>query len=231
MAGSTVISTLLGTWMETVEAIVSRHFCIKQDWFLFKSPQIMALHSTELESGSQVIVVFFGDNTEFSILWWNYINICFVLFYLPTCVATVHTGKLDSKFKAILVNATQWQYYGTPDVRGILEMTWNTSLVRAERVNIELWGYRETGEYTCLLTYRSHDYQLGKKLISYKYFSLGKAYTDSWEGEWVYLYSLAKDQPNNGSFSFLPKPAENGFSSWELGAVRVSPSTYPDGVW
>ncbi|TKS84488.1 Sushi domain-containing protein 2 [Collichthys lucidus] len=116
---------------------------------------------------------------------------------------SVHTGKLDSKFKAILVNATKWQYYGTPDVGGILKMTWNTSLVRAERVNIELWGYREAG----------------------------KAYTDSWEGEWVYLYSLAKDQPNNGSFSFLPKPAEYGFSSWELGAVRVSPSTYPDAVW
>ncbi|KAG7224012.1 hypothetical protein INR49_015269, partial [Caranx melampygus] len=114
---------------------------------------------------------------------------------------SVHTGKLDSKFKAILVNSTQWQYYGTPDVGGILEMTWNTSLVRAERVNIELWGYRETGE----------------------------PYSAYWRGEWEYLYSLARDQPNNGSFSFLPKPAEKGFSSWELGSVRVSPSIYPDG--
>ncbi|XP_041667493.1 sushi domain-containing protein 2-like [Cheilinus undulatus] len=116
---------------------------------------------------------------------------------------SVHTGKLNSKFKAILTNSTQWQYYGTPGVGGILEMTWNTSLVRAERVNIELWGYRETG----------------------------KPYSDSWLGEWAYLYSLAKDYPNNGSFSFLPKPAENGFSSWELGAVRVGASSYPDGVW
>lgn len=60
--------------------------------------------------------------------------------------------------------------------------------------------------------------------------SVGEPYGDNWLGEWLYLYSLAKDQPNNGNFSFLPKPAENGFSSWELGAVRVSPSTYQDGM-
>uniref|UniRef100_A0A3Q3WSJ3 Uncharacterized protein n=1 Tax=Mola mola TaxID=94237 RepID=A0A3Q3WSJ3_MOLML len=106
-----------------------------------------------------------------------------------------HTGKLHSKFKATMVNSTKWQYYGTPNVGGTLEMTWNTSLVRGEKVNIELWGYSET-----------------------------------WQAEWTYLYSLAKDQPNSGSFSFLPKPAENDFSSWELGAVRVSPSTYQDGT-
>ncbi|KAL7376656.1 hypothetical protein ABVT39_012807 [Epinephelus coioides] len=116
---------------------------------------------------------------------------------------SVHTGKLDAKFKATLVNSTKWQYYGTPDVGGILEMTWNTSLVIADRVNIELWGYRETGE----------------------------PYSANWQGEWKYLYSLAKDQPNNGSFSFLPKPAENGFASWELGSLRISPSKYPDGMW
>ncbi|XP_072228345.1 sushi domain-containing protein 2-like [Leuresthes tenuis] len=116
---------------------------------------------------------------------------------------SVHTGKLDSKFKATLVNSTKWQYYGTPNVGGTLQMTWNTSLVRAERVNLELWGYRETG----------------------------KPYSEDWQGEWVYLYSLAKDHPNNGSFSFLPSPAENGSSSWELGSVRVSSSSYPDGKW
>uniref|UniRef100_A0A672G2A6 Sushi domain-containing protein 2-like n=1 Tax=Salarias fasciatus TaxID=181472 RepID=A0A672G2A6_SALFA len=116
---------------------------------------------------------------------------------------SVHTGKLDAKFKATLVNSTKWQYYGTPGVQGTLEMTWNTSLVRTERVNIELWGYRETGE----------------------------PYSEQWSGAWEYLYSLAKDQPNSGSFSFLPKPAENGFSSWELGCVRVSPSHYSDGTW
>ncbi|KAM8742988.1 sushi domain-containing protein 2-like [Acanthopagrus schlegelii] len=116
---------------------------------------------------------------------------------------SVHSGKLDSKFKAAMVNSTKWQYYGTPNVGGTLEMTWNTSMVRADRVNIELWGYRETG----------------------------KPYGSDWRAEWSYLYSLAKDQPNNGSFSFLPKPAADGFSSWELGSVRVSPSTSPDGSW
>ncbi|XP_008284719.1 sushi domain-containing protein 2 [Stegastes partitus] len=116
---------------------------------------------------------------------------------------SVHSGKVDPKFKANLVNSTKWQYYGTPNVGGSLEMTWNTSLVRADRVNIELWGYKETGE----------------------------PYSDNWQGRWEYLYSLAKHQPNSGSFSFVPKPAGNGFSSWELGSVRVSPSTYPDGTW
>ncbi|XP_053267451.1 sushi domain-containing protein 2 [Pleuronectes platessa] len=116
---------------------------------------------------------------------------------------SVHTGKLDSKFKATLVNSTKWQYYGTPGVGGSLEMTWNTSLVRAARVNVELWGYRETGE----------------------------PYSANWKGHWEYLYSLSKDQPNSGSFSFLPKPAENGFSSWELGSLRISSSSYTDGMW
>ncbi|XP_013859200.1 sushi domain-containing protein 2 [Austrofundulus limnaeus] len=116
---------------------------------------------------------------------------------------SVHTGKLDSQFKALLVNSTRWQYYGTPDVRGALQMIWNTSLVKAEKVNIELWGYREIGE----------------------------PYSENWLGEWHYLYSLAKDHPNNGSFSFVPKPAEGEFSSWELGSVRVSSSYYSEGLW
>lgn len=144
----------------------------------------------------------------------------------------MHTGKLDSKFKATLVNSTKWQYYGTPNVGGTLEMTWNTSLVRAERVNIELWGYRETGEYTCIYSAYTHiAINCVKTLNSLKCFSVGKAYTSDWRGEWAYLYSLAKDHPNNGTFSFLPKIAENGFSSWELGSLRVSPSTYLDGMW
>ncbi|XP_058473358.1 sushi domain-containing protein 2-like [Solea solea] len=115
---------------------------------------------------------------------------------------SVHTGKLDSRFKATLVNATKWQYYGTPNVGGSLHMSWDKSLVRADRVNIELWGYKETGE----------------------------PYTNSWQGQWQYLYSLAKDRTNSGSFSFVPKPSEK-FSSWELGAVRVSHSNYSDGMW
>ncbi|KAM9306624.1 sushi domain-containing protein 2-like [Pholidichthys leucotaenia] len=116
---------------------------------------------------------------------------------------SVHSGKLDSKFKAVMEYATKWQHYGVRNVGGTLTMMWNTSLVRAERVNIELWGYRETGE----------------------------PYTEQWHGEWQFLYSLGRDQPNNGSFSFSPKPAEGGYSSWELGSVRVSPNTDPDGAW
>ncbi|XP_061888061.1 sushi domain-containing protein 2-like isoform X1 [Entelurus aequoreus] len=115
---------------------------------------------------------------------------------------SVHTGKLDAKFKATLVNSTKWQYYGTPQVGGSLEMAWNTSLVRADRVNIELWGYIERG----------------------------KPYSEEWLAEWKYLYSIAKDQPNNGAFSFVPQPALH-FSSWELGAVRVSSSVHSDGIW
>lgn len=95
--------------------------------------------------------------TQFSISRW-----CVMNFIWCVCIAAVHTGKLQSKFKATLVNSTQWQYYGTPNVEGFLEMTWNTSLVRGEKVNIELWGYRETGEYTSINTvtyklWRSHD--------------------------------------------------------------------------
>lgn len=70
-----------------------------------------------------------------------------------------------------------------------------------------------------------------KKLSPVKQFSAGKAYTDTWQGEWAYLYSLVKDHPNNGSFSFVPQPAEKEFSSWELGSLRVSPSTNSDGMW
>ncbi|XP_076019689.1 sushi domain-containing protein 2 [Genypterus blacodes] len=116
---------------------------------------------------------------------------------------SVHTGKLNFRFKAMMANATKWQYYGTPGVSGRLHLMWNTSLVRAEKVHLELWGYRETGEQ----------------------------YSESWQAKWEYLYSLARDHPNSGSFSFLPTPADKLFSSWELGAVRVSPSTYPDGTW
>lgn len=72
---------------------------------------------------------------------------------------------------------------------------------------------------------------IGENAEFYKYFLAGEPYSNYWKGEWVYLYSLTKDCLNNGSFSFLPKPTENDFSSWELGALRVSPSTYADGMW
>ncbi|KAL2100501.1 hypothetical protein ACEWY4_004895 [Coilia grayii] len=114
---------------------------------------------------------------------------------------SVHPGKLDPRSKVTLVNSTQWQYYGTPHVGGALRMTWNTSLVRADSVNVELWGYSETGE----------------------------PYSESWVAKWEYLYSLARGYPNNGSFSFVPRVAEGPFLGWELGCVRVSPGAHPDG--
>ncbi|XP_049594189.1 sushi domain-containing protein 2 [Syngnathus scovelli] len=113
----------------------------------------------------------------------------------------VHTGKLDSKFKAVLVNSTKWQYYGTPGVGGALQVIWNTSLVQAKRVNIELWGYRE----------------------------IGKPYSEQWRAEWRYLYSLATDSANKGSYTFVPQPSAK-FSSWELGALRISSSANPNGL-
>uniref|UniRef100_A0A8B9KR96 Sushi domain containing 2 n=1 Tax=Astyanax mexicanus TaxID=7994 RepID=A0A8B9KR96_ASTMX len=60
---------------------------------------------------------------------------------------SVHHSKLSPLYKVVLGNGTQWQYYGTPGVGGVLQMIWIPSLINAERVNIELWGYEETGEY------------------------------------------------------------------------------------
>ncbi|XP_063067130.1 sushi domain-containing protein 2-like [Engraulis encrasicolus] len=115
---------------------------------------------------------------------------------------SVHPGKLDPRFKVTLVNSTHWQYYGTPGVGGALRMTWNTALVEATAVNIELWGYSETGE----------------------------PYTPTWSAKWEYLYSLSKGHPNNGSFSFVPQVAAQQFQPWELGCLRVSSSKHPDGT-
>ncbi|XP_035291699.1 sushi domain-containing protein 2 isoform X1 [Anguilla anguilla] len=114
---------------------------------------------------------------------------------------SVHPGKLSPDLKATLVNATQWQYYGTPNVAGTLKLTWNTSLIKADKVKVELWGYREIGE----------------------------PYSSSWTPEWKYLYTLGRDLPNDGQFSFIPKPQEKPVSEWELGSVRVSSSSEPDG--
>lgn len=42
-------------WMLTAEATVSPRSCMKLDGFLCTSPQIMELHLTELDLGSQVM--------------------------------------------------------------------------------------------------------------------------------------------------------------------------------
>ncbi|XP_017307425.1 sushi domain-containing protein 2 isoform X2 [Ictalurus punctatus] len=116
---------------------------------------------------------------------------------------SVHHSKLSAEYKLLLVNGTQWQYYGTPGVGGILLMVWNSSLIKAARVNLELWGYDEFGE----------------------------PYTDRWRAEWKYLYSVGKNVSNNGAFSFVPTPMEMPLALWHMGSMRVSPSTEPDGTW
>lgn len=61
------------------------------------------------------------------------------------------------------------------------------------------------------------------------FFFPGKPYGTEWRAEWKYLYTLAKDHPNTGSFSFEPKPGQDGWSSWELGSVRVSSNVHQEG--
>ncbi|KAK2845374.1 hypothetical protein Q7C36_010228 [Tachysurus vachellii] len=116
---------------------------------------------------------------------------------------SVHHSKLSLENKLHLVNGTQWQYYGTPGVGGVLLMEWNSSLIKADRVNVELWGYDEFGE----------------------------PYSDQWTAEWKYLYSVGRNVTNNGVFSFVPRPTEMPLAQWHMGSMRVSPSTEPDGTW
>ncbi|TRY84670.1 hypothetical protein DNTS_003188 [Danionella cerebrum] len=115
---------------------------------------------------------------------------------------SVHHSKLGPAHKIILGNATQWQYYGTPNVGGDLKMLWISPLIKAQRVNIELWGYTETGA----------------------------VYSPEWTAEWKYLYTVGKDVANTGLFSFTPQIADERYSAWHLGSMRVSPSTQADGA-
>lgn len=115
---------------------------------------------------------------------------------------SVHHSKLDFLYKITLQDEKKWQYYGTPKVGGDLEMRWMSSLINSEKVNIELWGYNETGV----------------------------PYSSNWEAEWKYLYTVDRDVTNWGFFRFIPHPAENQYSMWHLGSMRVVASTKPDGA-
>lgn len=77
-----------------------------------------------------------------------YCTVYVLVVRLTDCVidSVVHHSKLGPAYKIILGNSTQWQYYGTPGVGGDLKMIWFSSLIKAERVNVELWGYHETGK-------------------------------------------------------------------------------------
>lgn len=61
---------------------------------------------------------------------------------------TVHHSKVSDAEKCTLVNETKWQYYGTPNTDGNLTLTWTHQALAATRINIEVWGYQETGEVT-----------------------------------------------------------------------------------
>uniref|UniRef100_A0A5F9D5W0 Sushi domain containing 2 n=1 Tax=Oryctolagus cuniculus TaxID=9986 RepID=A0A5F9D5W0_RABIT len=57
----------------------------------------------------------------------------------------MHPYKVSEMEKSQLVNETRWQYYGTPGTTGNLSLTWDRSVLPTQAVNIELWGYEETG--------------------------------------------------------------------------------------
>nr|XP_043882044.1 sushi domain-containing protein 2 isoform X1 [Solea senegalensis] len=119
---------------------------------------------------------------------------------------SVHPSKADPTVEVTLVNATQWQFYGTPNVTGWLSMTWNSSLIGADEVNIELWGYREVTRST----------------------EAGMNSSSSLQAELSYLYSLGRNQVNTGTFSFMPESSEIS-SDWEIGNIRITASSKSDG--
>ncbi|KAM5237766.1 sushi domain-containing protein 2 [Ctenodactylus gundi] len=113
-----------------------------------------------------------------------------------------HPYKVLDTEKAQLVNETRWQYYGTPGTStGNLSLTWNASVLPTEAVNIELWGYEETG----------------------------KPYSENWTAKWSYLYSLGTRVPNSGSFTFTPKPASDSYQRWKVGSLRIVSSRHYSG--
>ncbi|KAJ7322239.1 hypothetical protein JRQ81_018526 [Phrynocephalus forsythii] len=125
----------------------------------------------------------------------------FMLFFISSCLLTsVHHSKVPPSEKSTLVNQTKWQYYGTPRTSGNLTVTWNHQMLETKEVNIEVWGYHETG----------------------------KPYSSSWTAEWKYLYTLKRSHPNRGEFTFVPTPSAL-YNDWELGALRISSSTASDG--
>uniref|UniRef100_A0A4W6E947 Sushi domain containing 2 n=1 Tax=Lates calcarifer TaxID=8187 RepID=A0A4W6E947_LATCA len=120
---------------------------------------------------------------------------------------SVHPSKADPASEVTLVNATQWQNYGTVNVAGRLKMTWNSSLVGADKVNIELWGYREFSRST----------------------EAGMNGSSSLRAELSYLYSVSRNLENSGVFSFVPESSKD-YSDWELGNIRITASSKSDGA-
>ncbi|KAL2298448.1 hypothetical protein Nmel_015445, partial [Mimus melanotis] len=102
---------------------------------------------------------------------------------------SVHHNKVSDEEKCTLVNETKWQYYGTPSTGGNLTLNWTQQTLGATHVNVEVWGYQETGD----------------------------SYSENWMAEWKYLYTLAREIPNTGKYSFIPVPAEGNYSTWDFG--------------
>lgn len=57
----------------------------------------------------------------------------------------------------------------------------------------------------------------------------GDSYSENWLAEWKYLYTLARETPNSGEFSFIPIPAKGDYSIWDFGILRITPGNYSDG--
>lgn len=73
-------------------------------------------------------------------------------------------------------------------------------------VHIELWGYQEINTVAA----ETNGTFLCEASISY-------------------LYSICRNLPNAGSFSFLPEPSQD-YSDIELGNIRVTASSVSDGA-
>lgn len=116
---------------------------------------------------------------------------------------SVHPGKVSESEKCTIVNETKWQYYGTPNFGGSLTVQWDPEMLKSDFVDIEVWGYTETGE----------------------------PYSSSWSPSWQYLYTLVNEHINDGTFTFNPKPAAVEHRVFEFGSLRIVPSKYNDGEW
>ncbi|XP_049721364.1 sushi domain-containing protein 2 [Elephas maximus indicus] len=113
----------------------------------------------------------------------------------------VHPSKVSQTEKCTLVNETRWQYYGTAGAGGNLSVTWSPGALPTIYVTIELWGYEETG----------------------------KPYSEEWTAKWSYLYTLAENVSNSGTFTFTPKPAPQNYQRWEVGALRILDAAHQAG--
>nr|DBA23275.1 TPA: hypothetical protein GDO54_014205 [Pyxicephalus adspersus] len=115
---------------------------------------------------------------------------------------SVHPGKVSESEKCTLENETKWQYYGTPDYDGTLTVKWDPNTFKEDTINIEVWGYEESGE----------------------------PYSEQWTAAWKYLYTLVHNYANKGSYTFTPSPAPPEHSAYEFGSLRIVPSQLGNGA-